>query len=113
MIAKDLVAATSTPLILSILSAGENYGYAIIRKVHELSGSQMEWTDGMLYPVLHRLQHRGFVTSLWRTADNRRKRKYYRISEAGIRELGRLRQQWETAHTALTRAWDQLEREDG
>ena len=53
---KDLVAASAMPLILSLLEEGESYGYAIIRRVRELSGGGIAWTDGMLYPVLHRLE---------------------------------------------------------
>src|SRR6185295_11946872 len=52
---KDLVAASATPLVLAILAEGDSYGYAIIKRVAELSGGQLQWTDGMLYPVLHRL----------------------------------------------------------
>jgi PadR family transcriptional regulator, regulatory protein PadR len=53
---KDLVAASSTPLVLAILAEGDSYGYAILQRVRELSGGELEWTDGMLYPVLHRLE---------------------------------------------------------
>src|SRR5258706_15563187 len=60
---KDLVAASAAPLVLSILAEGESYGYAIIQRVRELSGGQMQWTDGMLYPVLHRLETQGAITS--------------------------------------------------
>ena len=52
---KDLVAASATPLVLAILADGESYGYAILKRVRELSGGELEWTDGMLYPLLHRL----------------------------------------------------------
>ena len=52
---KDLVAASATPLILSILQHGESYGYDIIGQVRTLSGGKMQWPDGMLYPILHRL----------------------------------------------------------
>ncbi len=51
MLAKDLVAASSKPLVLSILAESESYGYAIIQRVRELSGEEIEWTEGMLYPV--------------------------------------------------------------
>ncbi len=50
---KDLVAASATPLVLAILAEGDSYGYAIIKRVNELSGGHLQWTDGMLYPVLH------------------------------------------------------------
>jgi hypothetical protein len=55
-LSKDLVAASSIPLILSILQRGDSYGYAIIQQVRELSDGEMQWADGMLYPILHRLE---------------------------------------------------------
>ncbi len=64
-IGKDLVAASATPLVLAILSDGESYGYAIIKRVDELSGGRLQWTDGMLYPVLHRLERNGLVEATW------------------------------------------------
>ena len=53
MLSKELVAASTVPLVLSILGEGESYGYALIQRVRELSGGGIEWTEGMLYPVLH------------------------------------------------------------
>src|SRR2546428_678313 len=66
MLAKDLVAASSKPLVLSILAGRESYGYEIIQKVREVSGGQIEWSDGMLYPVLHRLERDGLIDSEWK-----------------------------------------------
>ena len=59
MIRKELVAASAEPLILSLLAKGESYGYAIIQEVKARSGGKLQWTDGMLYPVLHRMESRG------------------------------------------------------
>jgi PadR family transcriptional regulator, regulatory protein PadR len=56
-ISKDLVAASATPLVLSILAESESYGYAILKRVRELSRGELEWTDGMLYPLLHRTRY--------------------------------------------------------
>ena len=102
-IPKDLVAASATPIVLSLLRQGDSYGYAIIRKVREVSGERIAWTDGMLYPVLHRLEAAGFVRSIWRTADIGRRRKYYRITRRGEAELARLKEQWDVVHSALQR----------
>jgi PadR family transcriptional regulator, regulatory protein PadR len=100
---KDLVAASAIPLILSILERGDSYGYAIIHEVRELSGGEMEWADGMLYPILHRLETRKLVESYWGRADNGRKRKYYRLRRSGADELTALRAQWSKLHTLLQR----------
>ena len=100
-IGKDLVAASATPLVLAILSEGESYGYAIIKRVDELSGGELQWTDGMLYPVLHRLQRSSYVEAEWGTSEIGRKRKYYRITDRGLEELARQRRQWEVVDATL------------
>ena len=98
---KDLVAASAIPLILSILRQGDSYGYAIIQQVRELSGGEMEWADGMLYPILHRLERRKLVRAYWGTAENGRKRKYYRLHRAGADELAVQRAHWDKLHGML------------
>jgi len=94
LLPKDLVAASATPIILAILRAEDSYGYAIIQKVQEVSGNQIAWTEGMLYPVLHRLDSAGLVESYWHTSENGRRRKYYKITKAGLDEHELLIKQW-------------------
>lgn len=98
---KDLVAASATPLVLAILSEGESYGYAILRRVRELSDGELEWTDGMLYPLLHRLHRLGYVTAEWRVPPEGRRRKYYAITDAGAAALAQHGRQWRTVIRAL------------
>ena len=105
-ISKDLVAASATPLVLSILSEGENYGYAIIKRVRELSNGQMQWTDGMLYPVLHRLEGQKLIQSKWRESETGRKRKYYKIKKEGTRALKEQQNQWEVVYSTLRQLWE-------
>lgn len=100
-IGKDLVAASATPIVLAILSQGESYGYAIIKRVDELSGGQLRWTDGMLYPVLHRLERNGFVRATWGEAESGRRRRYYRLTKKGADELESLRRQWQVVNETL------------
>jgi PadR family transcriptional regulator len=102
---KDLVAASATPLVLAILVEGDSYGYAIIKRVAELSGGCLRWTDGMLYPVLHRLERQGLVTSKWAASGNGRRRKYYRITKAGRSQLAAQRQQWQVVDDTLRGIW--------
>jgi DNA-binding PadR family transcriptional regulator len=104
-ISKDLVAASATPLILSILAGGESYGYEIIQKVRELSGGSLQWTDGMLYPVLHRLQRQGLIRSEWRPSESGRRRRYYRLERKGRAALERERRQWLAVHETLEKVW--------
>jgi PadR family transcriptional regulator, regulatory protein PadR len=108
---KDLVAASSTPLVLAILAEGDSYGYAILQRVRELSGGELEWTDGMLYPVLHRLERSGLVASRWEKAETGRKRKYYRVTEAGREQLAEERRQWRTVDATLRSIWSNIARD--
>jgi DNA-binding PadR family transcriptional regulator len=105
---RDLVAASSTPLVLAILAEGDSYGYAILKRVRELSGGELEWTDGMLYPVLHRLEKSGLVEARWDQAESGRKRKYYRVTEGGREQLVEERRQWSTVDQALRNIWSVL-----
>ena len=105
MITKELVAASAEPLILSLLARGETYGYAIIQEIKKLSGDKIEWTDGMLYPVLHRLEDKGLIQSRWAEAETGRKRKYYSLKVNGKKALQKQREQWLTVHGTLAKLW--------
>ena len=104
-IGKELVAASATPLLLSILQKGPSYGYAIIQEVRELSGGELAWSEGMLYPVLHRLEDQGLIESYEDVGETNRKRRYYRLRPDGRRALAEERRQWDVVHAALTKAW--------
>lgn len=102
---KDLIAASSTPIVLAILAEGDSYGYAIIRRVRELSRGRIEWTDGMLYPVLHRLERLGHIEARWEVAESGRRRKYYRITASGRTQLAEERKQWQAVDATLRGIW--------
>lgn len=104
-IGKDLVAASAMPLVLAILDEGESYGYAILKRIDALSGGELEWTDGMLYPLLHRLERLGYVEARWDEPPEGRRRRYYRITPSGRRALSEQRRQWEVVAGALQNAW--------
>ena len=108
-IGKDLVAASAIPLVLSILDEGESYGYAILKRIDELSGGELEWTDGMLYPLLHRLDRLGYVEARWEASNGGRRRRYYSITSAGRSALTEQRRQWEVVSGALRNAWDSFQ----
>ncbi len=101
MIRKELVAASAEPLILSLLARDESYGYAIIQDIKARSQNQMQWTDGMLYPVLHRLEHRGLIKARWAESETGRKRKYYSLKQDGKKALKKHREQWSVVNAVL------------
>src|ERR1700761_2228653 len=104
-VTKDLVAASATPMVLGILAEEASYGYAILRRIYELSGGELDWTEGLLYPLLHRLQRGGPAGARWQSVAGERRRKYYRITDQGLAELAEQRRQWDTVVDALTAIW--------
>jgi len=102
---KDLVAASATPLVLAILAEGESYGYAIIKRVGDLSHGHVQWTDGMLYPVLHRLERNGLVAAKWGSSESGRRRRYYRLTKEGRAQLEAERKRWQIVDETLHRIW--------
>ena len=105
---KDLIAASSTPIVLAILAEKDSYGYAILQRVKDLSAGHLEWTDGMLYPVLHRLERLGHVEARWECADSGRRRKYYRLTAQGRERLAEERRQWQAVDATLRGIWQML-----
>jgi DNA-binding PadR family transcriptional regulator len=103
---KELVAASSVPMVLSVLTEGDNYGYAIIQRVKELSCGGIQWTDGMLYPVLHWMEDQDLVRSRWVVSDAGRKRKYYSLKSEGRKALRQQKEQWALVNSVLTQLWD-------
>ncbi|WP_424963227.1 PadR family transcriptional regulator [Ekhidna sp.] len=107
MLSKNLTAASSRPIILGILKQGTSYGYLIIKKLKELSGGKIEWSDGMLYPVLHKLEKENLIKAKWELAENGRPRKYYTITDLGKQELINEEKQWNQVNAVLSVLWKQ------
>jgi PadR family transcriptional regulator PadR len=108
MMNKALMAASTKPIILTILKSGEDYGYNIIQHVKELSGGTLEWSDGMLYPVLQRLEKEDLISSRWMVSEEGRHRKYYKITPAGRAALQAEMAQWRSMIRALNLIWKPL-----
>jgi PadR family transcriptional regulator, regulatory protein PadR len=102
MLRRELIAASAEPLILSLLAQGESYGYAIIQEVLARSKEQMRWTDGMLYPLLHRMERKGFIGSRWSESETGRKRKYYFLKKKGAQAMNKYHAEWSLVHAVLS-----------
>ena len=105
MLSKELIAASTVPIVLSVLLDGESYGYELIQRVRELSEGRIEWTEGMIYPVLHWMERNDLITSQWRNSDSGHRRKYYSLRKEGRKALRSEQQQWMTVHTTLMKLW--------
>lgn len=108
MLNRELNAATTRPAVLAILAEGESYGYAIIQRVLELTDQQVEWAEGALYPMLHRLEREGLIESVWRKSESGRRRKYYRLKAQGKAQLAEERRQWDLANSLLNGLWGKV-----
>ena len=105
MLTRELAGAAAKPLILSILASGESYGYALLQRIETLSSGALSWDDSTLYPVLHRLENEGLLTSSWRKAENGGRRKYYALTAKGRKALEREKRQWLCVDTVLAQLW--------
>jgi len=105
MISRELAGASAKPIILSLLANGESYGYAVLQCIEDLSGGTLSWDDSTLYPVLHRLENDGLLSSSWRRAENGRRRKYYRLTARGHEVLETEKRQWLRVNALLAQLW--------
>ncbi len=105
MIPKTLTAAAIRPIILATLAHGECYGYQLSQRIQKISGGAIEWNAGTLYPLLHRLETKELVESVWRPSDSGPRRKYYRLSLKGQRAVDTEKSQWMTVHEVLVKLW--------
>lgn len=106
MLSKELIAASTQPLILSLLHAGESYGYELIQSVKSKSGGELAWSEGMLYPVLHRMEEAGLIQSEWKSPGGGRQRKYYYLTPAGRAALKTEQNRWNILNQTLQSLWN-------
>lgn len=100
---RDLTAAFVPPLLLALLAEERAYGYEIIKRVREASDGALQWSEGMVYPLLHRLEKRGLIASEWGDSEIGRRRRYYSITPRGRVELERRIREWAVVQRALAR----------
>lgn len=103
-ISKELAKGSTGLLVLSVLSKQELYGYQIIRTVETMSEAVFQMNEGTLYPILHSLEQEEMLTSRWTTdEESGRRRKYYQITQKGLRELEAQKEEWKTYERAVNR----------
>ncbi len=85
----ELLPGTLYLLILRTLSRGPLHGYAIVKRIKEVSGESLQIEDGSLYPALNRMLVKGWLTSEWGVSENRRKARFYRLTPQGLKQLDR------------------------
>jgi DNA-binding PadR family transcriptional regulator len=99
-VSQELIKGTVIPVVLSLLKDHPRYGYEMVQLVNARTNGALNWSEGTLYPVLHKLEADRLVKAEWREEGNRR-RKYYALTAAGRRESVKRRAEWETFVTAM------------
>jgi transcriptional regulator len=100
---EPLLAGTLDMLILKALALAPMHGWGIGERIAQLSQNVFQVQTGTLYPALQRLLRRGWLTAEWRTTENGRKARYYRLTASGRRQLEAERSSWERASLAVRR----------
>ncbi|HKC55837.1 MAG TPA: PadR family transcriptional regulator [Vicinamibacterales bacterium] len=106
-IERELKRGSLELIVLHLLDPGESYGYEIVTRLTTQSNGALGVTDGTLYPVLYRLERGGFVAVRWETPDRGVPRKYYRLTDEGREELGRLTAEWNAFANAMAKLLEQ------
>lgn len=97
----DLLHGTLELLVLKLLEHEPMNGYAVGRRIRSLTGDALVVDEGSLYPALYRMERRGWLTSRWGRSENNRRAKFYRITRAGLQQLGRERSAWDDFSEAV------------
>lgn len=105
MLSKSLVSATLRPLILSLLSDGPKYGFQLVFRMRQLYDGQVPWSNSKLYPLLHRMEHDGWIESYWQSSDAGPDRKYYRITAEGSLVLSKAQNEWRMVNAMWSELW--------
>ena len=104
-ISKELIGASASPIILSILKNGDSYGYEIVRKVKEMTNDKIKWREASIYPVLKKMENSGLIRSYWDFKDGERPRKYYSILPGGIKQFELSKNELEVIYSLFGRLW--------
>ncbi len=104
-ISKELVGASASPIILSILKNEDSYGYEIVHKVKELTNGGIKWQEASIYPVLKKLESQGMIKSYWKVQEGERPRKYYTIQREGINMLKSNQNDWNLVNSIFGKLW--------
>ena len=98
---KGLLGGSIELMILSLLETEDCYGYQMVKRLEEKSNAVFQMKEGTLYPLLQRMENKGYLASYEKEAENGKKRKYYRLTASGKRQLATEKEQWHTFTTAV------------
>ncbi len=97
----DLIQGTLDLLILKTISIEPKHGWAIAKRIQQVSKDALQITQGALYPALHRLEQQGWIASEWRITETGREAKFYKLTRAGAAQLKKELAEWERLSSAV------------
>jgi len=100
-VSQELIKGTVIPVVLSLLRERARYGYEMVQLVNARTNGALRWSEGTLYPVLHKLESDGLLSAEWRDGDGSRRRRYYALTSAGRRELKKRSAEWKSFAAAV------------
>lgn len=96
---QELIKGSSLILILKMLEKEPMYGYQMIKTINERSNAVFQWKEGSLYPILYSMEKKDLIKSYWK--EDKRRRKYYKITDKGLKEIKKLEKEWITFSTSM------------
>ena len=97
----DLIQGTLDLLILKTISIEPKHGWAIAKRIQQVSEEALQITQGALYPALHRLEQQGWVSAKWRATETGREAKFYQLTKAGTAQLEKELADWQRLSNAI------------
>jgi transcriptional regulator len=97
----DLLQGTLDLLILKALTLGPLHGWGVSKRIRQMSREALEVNQGSLYPAMHRLEDRGFITAEWKISDEGRQAKFYRLTTAGRKQFAEEQERWKAFAAAV------------
>jgi len=97
----DLVQGTLDLLLLKVLALQPLHGVAVSERLRQITGDTLQFSDGSLYPALHKLEQQGWIKAKWRTSDRGRRAKFYELTRTGLRQLERESANWSRLSKAI------------
>jgi transcriptional regulator len=91
-------------VILKAISLGDVHGYGVLLRIEQISGGAILVQQGVLYPALYRLEHKGWIASRWGTSANNRRAKFYQLTALGRRQLAQEQSSWQHLVDAIARS---------
>ncbi len=106
-LSKELMASSLAPMVLIILRGQENYGYEIIQQLRTQTGGHLTVAEGTLYPVLKKMETKGWIEGVWKKSETGRERRYYTLTDCGKQELEQQYSQWNFINELIHKLWHQ------